>query len=292
MPAWQLVQMSEVGYVMQLNFPINPTFAKLSLLALYFRIFSVNPIFKRWVWLLATLQICWFLAIFLCRVMFCLPIQKLWLAPTPGRCIDPSLLLAAGESVNAVIAFSMIALAMWMVRTLSISNGSKWRLRLLFVLGGLTGVIDIVSIAEAYGTITLNLTYLCLSTLQFIANTICCCAPVYKTIIPKIPDIPILKKIKSKVSMLYESKSDKSENSKDYPLSTLVTIGGTVVKRRGGPEQKWVQLNEPRRPGMSWPDGANTADVETVPDGQAPWGCGPGQQGGQNVHVQRTFEVV
>lgn len=123
---------------MQLNFPFNPTFAKLSLLALYFRIFSTNPVFKRWVWVLVILQICWFLAIFLCRIMFCLPIQRVWHMDTvPGTCVDPSLLLAAGESVNAAIAFAMIGLAMWMVRTLSMSSRSKWKLRVLFVLGGM-----------------------------------------------------------------------------------------------------------------------------------------------------------
>lgn len=55
----------------------------------------------------------------------------------PGTCVDPSLLLAAGESVNAAIAFAMIGLAMWMVRTLSMSSRSKWKLRVLFVLGGM-----------------------------------------------------------------------------------------------------------------------------------------------------------
>ena len=99
--------------MMQPNFPFNPPLAKLSLLALYFRIFSANPVFKRWVWTLATLQIRWFLAIFLCKIMFCLPIQRVWYMETvPGTCVDPPLLLAAGEPVNAAIAFAMIGLAM------------------------------------------------------------------------------------------------------------------------------------------------------------------------------------
>lgn len=128
---------SQVGYVMQLNFPVNPTFAKLSLLALYYRIFKIRREFVRWMLLLVILQICWFLAIFLTRVMFCIPLSNLWTANFPKGCIDASLLLAAGEAVNAAIAFAMVALAMFMVRTLAMSNSTKWKLRFLFVLGGL-----------------------------------------------------------------------------------------------------------------------------------------------------------
>lgn len=122
---------------MQLNFPFNPTFAKMSLLALYYRIFGVSRTFVRWMWILGILQIGWFFAILICRIMFCLPIRKTWLVDTPGHCIDTSLLLAAGEAVNAAIAFAMVCLAMYMVRTLALSSSTRWKLRFLFVLGGL-----------------------------------------------------------------------------------------------------------------------------------------------------------
>lgn len=122
---------------MQLNFPFNPAFAKLSLLVLYFRVFFVNSTFKRWIWALSVVQVCWFISVLLVRINFCRPIQKLWLPATPGVCLNPSYLLASGEAVNAFIAFFMIGLAMWMVRTLSMSTSSKRRLRVLFVLGGL-----------------------------------------------------------------------------------------------------------------------------------------------------------
>lgn len=122
---------------MQVNVPFNPTFAKLSLLALYYRIFSIKSTFARWVWCLVIFQVCWFLAMVLCRIMFCLPIEKLWLETIPGRCLNVPLLLAVDWSVNAALAFALIALGMCMVRTLAISKSAKRRLGLLFVLGGL-----------------------------------------------------------------------------------------------------------------------------------------------------------
>ncbi|KAK8059000.1 hypothetical protein PG994_009448 [Apiospora phragmitis] len=138
----ELVTMSKVGYVMQLNFPVNPTFAKLSLLALYHRIFSVSRVFAYWVYALGVLQIAWFLAIFLIRCMFCIPVSNLWTPAYPQGCIDPSILLAAGESVNAAIAFVMLGLAIWMVRSLIMSNSTKWKLRILFLLGGLVPFLE------------------------------------------------------------------------------------------------------------------------------------------------------
>ncbi|KAH7318290.1 hypothetical protein B0I35DRAFT_238845 [Stachybotrys elegans] len=291
----ELVTMSQVGYAMQLNFPVNPTFAKLSLLVLYFRIFSINRKFARWVWALAIIQICWFLAIFLTRAMFCIPVSTLWSANFPRGCIDPSLLLAAGESVNAAISFAMIALAMYMVRTLIMSSGTRWKLRALFVFGGITGIIDVVSIIQAYGTIELNLTYLCLVTIQFMANTICCCAPVYRSILPRMP---FLGKIVPKLSLGYynksrSSKGGASDNSSELP--TLVTIGGTTWKR-GMPNQNWIQLQGERsdQEGSGWAGVENIATIESrgthspvTSSSHAHRG-----QGQQFVKVDRTYEVV
>ncbi|KAI0199879.1 hypothetical protein F4808DRAFT_194566 [Astrocystis sublimbata] len=197
-PPWRLVQLSVVGYVQQLNFPINPAFAKLSLLALYFKIFSINRNFRRWVWSLVILQVLWLLAVLLTRILFCIPIQKLWYPDTPGTCINPSLFLAAGESVNAAIALAMVVLSMIMVRPLAMSEGTKWKLRILFVLGGLTSVIDVIIIVQAYGKIEQNLTYLLLLTIQMVVNNLCCCAPVYRSI---IPPIPWLQRLGSKVAL-------------------------------------------------------------------------------------------
>lgn len=126
-----------MGYVMQVNFPFNPTFAKLSLLALYYRIFLVNLTFLRCIWSLVVLQVCWFLAMFLCRALVCISVEKVWNTTASGRCLNVPVLLAVDWSVNAALAFAMVALGMFMVRTLAMSTSSKLKVGLLFILGGL-----------------------------------------------------------------------------------------------------------------------------------------------------------
>ncbi|KAI1169503.1 hypothetical protein F4777DRAFT_572916 [Nemania sp. FL0916] len=279
---WRLVRLAKVGYVQSLNFPVNPTAAKLSLLALYHRIFRVNRIYRKWVWLLAVLQVLWFFAVLIVRILICTPPQKLWDPTTPGTCIDPSLLLAAGEAINAAIAFAMVFLAMFMVRSLAMSNTTKWKLRVLFFLGGLTGVIDIILIATSYGNIQQNLTYLLLLTIQMFVNTICCCAPVYRSI---FPTAPWLRKLTSNL-LLYHYWSKTSGKSDNISRPTFITIGGTV-KKGVHHDQDWIHLNDSSAPVSGWADTENTADVRAQTPGSDTKGANP-----ESIRVQRTFEVA
>lgn len=74
---------------------------------------------------------------FLCRAMVCIPVEKLWDTTATGRCLDVPVLLAVDWSVNATLTFAMVALGIFMVRTLAMSRSSKFKLGLLFILGGL-----------------------------------------------------------------------------------------------------------------------------------------------------------
>lgn len=143
----------------------------------------------------------------------------------------------------------------------------------------------------------LNLTYLCLVTIQMVANTICCCAPVYRTIIPRIP---FLSKWKSSISQSFSRGRDNSSRwPKKLTLPTLITIGGTEQKqdgtgqRRAVRNEEWIQLNGSSTHGMSWADVENSTEVETGPAfRQTPSTLDREHQGTQAVHVERSFEVV
>lgn len=74
---------------------------------------------------------------FLCRTMVCIPAEKNWDKTVPGRCLNVPVLLAVDWSINAALAFAMVALGIFMVRTLAMSTQSKVKLGLLFILGGL-----------------------------------------------------------------------------------------------------------------------------------------------------------
>lgn len=134
-----------------------------------------------------------------------------------------------------------------------------------------------------------SLTALWIVTAHMLANSICCCLPVHRTI---MPNIPIVKKVRSKIYLLYAGRNNRSGGSNILPPSTITTIGGNV-KKRGGSDPEWLELNKPSPLGISWADVESTAEVE------AGTGVRPslssqsmGQQGRSAVHVQRTFEVI
>lgn len=119
------------------QFSVNQTFAKLSLLVLYHRVFSVSRTCTHWIYFLGTIQVLWCLAMVFVRCFMCTPVHKVWEPTVPGTCINSQVLLAAGEVVNSVIDFAMVGLAIHMARTLLLSTKMKWKLSLLFALGGL-----------------------------------------------------------------------------------------------------------------------------------------------------------
>lgn len=172
---------------MNVMFPINQTAAKLSLLALYYRIFSVNRTFVYWVYGMAVTHICWFMAMFWIRWFMCTPVARVWDPSLPGHCIDSNLLLAVGEAINSVLDFAMIALAIWVVRSLKVSTKNRWKLSFLFAIGGVTGIIGFVKIGEAYGDVGSNILNAVWNEVQMAVSIICCCAPIYRSILPEAP---------------------------------------------------------------------------------------------------------
>lgn len=155
-----------------------------------------------------------------------------------------------------------------------------------------------------------NLVYFLLLTIQMAVNCICCCAPVYRTI---FPNIPLLRSMKSKLSILYGSRSKDSQDSDESPMETIVTIGGNVIKRTAGNERGWTSLNDSgigtrvesdsitqfvrcansTPPTIDWADVSNTADVGPgLIEEQPPWHHTHRKQAEQGVYVQRSFEVV
>lgn len=138
-------------------------------------------------------------------------------------------------------------------------------------------------------SVSASLTSLWIVTVHMLANSICCCAPVHRTI---MPNIPIVKKVKSKIHLLYNSRDNEPGQSNTLSPSTITTIGGNA-RKRGDSDHEWLELNRPNPPGMSWADVENTVEVE-FGSGVRPSRSSQsvGRQGRSAVHVQRTFEVI
>jgi hypothetical protein len=116
----------------------NQLFAKLSLLFFYHRIFWVDERFSLWLWVVGIVQILWMISVYLAKWMLCWPVAYTWDKTLPGgKCINIPVFLAASETVNSVIDFVMLALAIQVLSNLQISMGEKLRVGVLFSLGTL-----------------------------------------------------------------------------------------------------------------------------------------------------------
>ncbi|RWA10607.1 hypothetical protein EKO27_g4505 [Xylaria grammica] len=141
----------QAGYVLDAFYVVNQACAKFSILALYYRIFSANRTFVLWTYGVATVTMLWFISMFIERLLVCNPPAKLWNPDLPGYCVNSQIVIAAAESVNSLLDFVMIGMAIYVVRQLKISASQQLQLSLIFTIGGLAGVIGPIKIAFAYG---------------------------------------------------------------------------------------------------------------------------------------------
>ena len=112
-------------------------FVKLSIMALYHRIFGVNRTYLRCIYVLLVLHVLWTLAMIILYGLACKPLSKFWFPLSPGTCMATDVQVVAGETVNTFVDFALVVLAMVMIRSINMSNTNKWRLRFLFGLGSL-----------------------------------------------------------------------------------------------------------------------------------------------------------
>lgn len=112
-------------------------FSKLSIIALYFRIFGVCTVYARWIYFLTFIHISWAIVMLILQAVPCNPIEKYWRPLMPGWCFSQSVLVIPQEVINSIVDFAMVILALFMIRSLHISRGTKWKLGGLFGLGAL-----------------------------------------------------------------------------------------------------------------------------------------------------------
>ena len=122
---------------MNIQNPLNQTFTKLSLLSLYHHLFHVNTTFARWIYSIGSVQVAWGIALVCVRLFQCDPIDATYDPLIPGHCMSSKIILAVGDSINSLVDFIVIAMAVWIVSQLQMSRSTKVKLSILFALGGL-----------------------------------------------------------------------------------------------------------------------------------------------------------
>jgi hypothetical protein len=118
-------------------YPLSQFFAKFSILFLYYRIFSVRPIFVRWMYVIGAIQLVDSIITFFINLFSCTPIAYNWDIAIDGWCLDQAAVFTGTESVNSAIDIAMIVLACFMLVELQLNIWTKLKLSLIFALGGL-----------------------------------------------------------------------------------------------------------------------------------------------------------
>lgn len=147
-----VVSIYKFGYVMMPQSTLNQTFTKLSVLFLYHRIFFINRTFVMWIYSVGSILVAWCIVTVFIGLFVCKPIAAAYDPRIKGECLDSQALLAAGV-FNSALDFIMVGMAVWMVVGLKLPTATRLKLGVLFALGGLSGVIGIVKVASAYGTV-------------------------------------------------------------------------------------------------------------------------------------------
>jgi hypothetical protein len=110
---------------------------KLSVLALFHRIFGINRAYRIWIYIIAGVQTALFVIFCIFEGLQCQPFDRYFDRSIPGTCKDDGLVIISGETPNSLVDFAMVILAMVMIRPRQLPSSTKWRLRALFGLGAM-----------------------------------------------------------------------------------------------------------------------------------------------------------
>ncbi|KAI5868249.1 hypothetical protein GGS23DRAFT_608860 [Durotheca rogersii] len=158
------------------------TFTKLSLLALYHRLFSVSHRFVVGIWIVTGLQIALGIGAYVTYFNTCRPVSKSWDIESGGTCFNNTIFFSIANPLNSLIDFVMAGQAVWMLKSLRLGANAKFKLALLFLLGGLSGAIGFVKLGLAQNAVNHDFRQAIFDEVQMATSVICCCGPLYKNL--------------------------------------------------------------------------------------------------------------
>ncbi|KAI0894505.1 hypothetical protein F4806DRAFT_471582 [Annulohypoxylon nitens] len=249
---------------------------KLSVLAFYYRIFGINSAYRAWIYVIGGTQTILMIGFCIAEAFLCTPLQKYFDRSIPGTCKDDGMVIIAAETPNSFIDFAMVSLAMYMIRGLQLSPAIKWKLRFLFGLGALVGIIGFIKIAITYSTADLYAFSMValLTCVQMFVSLLCCCLPVYP---PILPSVTFWDRLIS------------------YATFGRLSLGGDSSNRRNDPslgsrrQHGWNNLDENNSTkGLTWPKATHQAETYALSD----FSIGVAHPNAPGIQVVRQFDVA
>ncbi|KAI1148947.1 hypothetical protein F4825DRAFT_432145 [Nemania diffusa] len=244
----ELTRLGKVLFATVPFYPLSQFFAKFSILFLYYRIFSVGRVFVRWMYLIGAIQLVDCIITLFINLFSCTPIAYNWDIAIDGWCLNQAAVFTGTESVNSAIDIAMIVLACFMLVELQLNIWTKLKLSLIFVLGGLAGVIGFVRISQFYvienkvGVFSATNGFW--ENAQQAASVICCCVPVYKNI---ISFGSFYTRLASRIgsSSWFSRLHIRSKPSGEFGSDVEFRKKNTEESDRNDPQ--WIALNESRQ---------------------------------------------
>lgn len=112
--------------------------AKFSVLALYYRLFSVHVGFRRAVMAAGAVSLVWLVATLILSIWKCVPIEAGWNPLIANaKCYNIQRVFLITETINCITDLAIVCLPVGMVRRLQLPLRHKTALSLVFLLGGL-----------------------------------------------------------------------------------------------------------------------------------------------------------
>ncbi|PYH98981.1 hypothetical protein BO71DRAFT_479898 [Aspergillus ellipticus CBS 707.79] len=121
------------------------SFAKLSILCLYHRIF-ISRRFRVWVLIVGLSVVLWMVGCLVANLLHCIPPEALWDSSKKARCIDFILFFKIIEPINCFQDFVIALMPIGVVKRLHLDLKQRVSLCFIFVLGGLVAVISLIRI--------------------------------------------------------------------------------------------------------------------------------------------------
>lgn len=129
------VPMVQIGLAVDIMYIWSLVWSKLSLLALYYRVFRFGY-FKFACWVVAALVLVWALAATISLFLLCVPLAKYWDSSIHGRCIDYAPVRLTNSLATIVTDVMILCLPIPQIWRLHGLRGTeKLGLSVLFTLG-------------------------------------------------------------------------------------------------------------------------------------------------------------
>ena len=138
----------EATYAIEVLWAASLLPVKLSILALYVRIFGSLRYMRVLTWVTAAYSIAWTIMAVLVLTLQCLPISKNWYMDLPGHCIDTRVFFFVGSALDLLVFFALLVLPIPPVWNLQSGFHERISVMGIFLIGSLYVLLRVQNIFE------------------------------------------------------------------------------------------------------------------------------------------------